>query len=81
MHKDIGEPVTKSKRCLLNSGADTAASTSKATTAPAVLSEGAEAAATETADNDVSVFTAFTVTPNNSPVFSYLVFECKRGWR
>ena len=60
MHEDVGEPVTKSKRCLLNSEADTAASTSKATTAPDdVLSYGAEAAATEPADNDVSVFTAF----------------------
>ena len=57
VHKDVGEPARKSKRCLLNSGVDAAASTSKATTAPAVLSEGAEAAATDTADNDVSVFT------------------------
>ena len=59
MLNDVGEPVTKSKRFLLNGEADTAASTSKATSAPGVLSDGAEAAATETADNDVSVFTAF----------------------
>ena len=55
VHEDVGEPVMKSKRCLLNIDADTAASTSKATTAPAILSEGTEATAIETADNDVSV--------------------------
>ena len=74
MHKDVGEPVTKSKRCLLNSRADTAASTSKATTSTAVLSEGAEATATETADNHVSVFTAFTSDPQQY-VISQLVAQ------
>ena len=65
VHKDLGEPVRKSKRSLLNSGAETPASISKATTAPAVLIEGPEAAATETAVNDVSVFAAFLSASSN----------------
>ena len=55
LHETVLEPVRKSKRCMLNSGAETAASTSKAAIAPALLSEGAEAAATQTAYVDVSV--------------------------
>ena len=65
VHKDLGEPVRKSKRCLLNSGAETPASTSKATIAPALLAEGPEAAAPKTVVNDVSVFAAFTSTSSN----------------
>ena len=71
MHEDVGEPVTKSKRCLLNSEADTAASTSKPTTAPAILCDGAEAAAPETAGNDVSF------RPFYSWLLSYLASQCK----
>ena len=65
VHKDLGKPVRKSKRCLLNSAAETPASTSKATAAPAVLTEGPEVAATETAVNDVSVFAAFLSASSN----------------
>ena len=65
VHQDLSELVIKSKRCLLNSGAETPASISKGTIAPAVLTEGREAAATETAVNDVSVFAAFTSTFSN----------------
>ena len=65
VHQDLGAPVRKSKRCLLNSGVETPASTSVATIAPVVLTEGPEAAATETAVNDVSVFAAFTSTSSN----------------
>jgi len=66
VHKDFGEPARKSKRCLLNSGADTAACTSKATTAPAVLSEGAEAGTTETADNETIKIKAEGIPAPNS---------------
>ena len=48
-----------------DSAAETPDSTSKVTIAPAVLNEGPEAAATETAVNDVTVIAAFTSTSSN----------------